>query len=129
MTLNEVADADAEAGRVAEVRRGPVEHEADDEQRPAKAAVGETRGKQEDGGNHVRGTENPQRLDGGLLRGPHEDPGVHERDDHVAHPEGDAAGAERRRMASAMRRNPLIPTSNSKRTPSSRGGTALVNQA
>src|SRR5439155_21387065 len=97
MTLNEMADADAEARRVAEVRRGPVEHEADDEQRPAKAAVVETRGKQKDRGNHIRGTENRQRLDGGLLRGPHEDAGVHERDDHVAHPEGDPTGAERGR--------------------------------
>jgi hypothetical protein len=32
-------------------------------------------------------------------------------------------------MASAMRRNPLIPTRRSRRTPSSRGGTALVSQA
>src|SRR5438132_5258791 len=94
MPLHEVADTDPETAGPTEERGSPVQNEAGHEQGPAKATCREASGKQQDGGEHVGGTENRERLYGALLRGPHEDAGVDERDDHVAHTEGDPTGAK-----------------------------------
>src|SRR5260370_30303562 len=129
MTLDKMADADSEAADRRQVRGGPVDHKAGPEQRPSEPPVGESGTDKQDSCDQVEGTETSHGLDDALLRAAHEDAGMDEGDDHVPTPKANPPAPNAVGMARAIRRNPLIPTRRSRRTPSSRGGTALVSQA